>query len=281
MNDNHNQKVKFTQQILLHLQQNISEAQFEIINLLTIQANYLKNETSVISLDSLYRKFLYESQPFELELKNFTTTVQQTIETMLTNHFTHMRNTIFPTLKHTSYRDVILEQIKELNIWDGDPNKIPLVSKTLTENLIIRYVIHEKNSFRNLSLVELPDYQLNSIDELHALAITNLEQFYTDNQLKYEKLNEGIYQFDGGHNFEASTILLDYIWQNFPVKIKGEIVAFIPAADVIYIVDSHYDEAIKNTKIAVESIVSKVPHPIICEGIVYRQGRWESFKIET
>tara|TARA_R100001132_G_C3266891_1_gene89576 strand:- start:946 stop:1524 length:579 start_codon:yes stop_codon:yes gene_type:complete len=110
-----------------------------------------------------------------------------------------------------------------------DPNNQP-VFKDWLGNLRVFYAIdfgdHVSIIFEN----DVPEYY--SIDEIHKIAISNLER---DIEFKLGKLNfEGGYGILAGGDYEASSIMIKKIWNQIGNELQEDLIVGIPAKDLVF-----------------------------------------------
>jgi uncharacterized protein YtpQ (UPF0354 family) len=80
-----------------------------------------------------------------------------------------------------------------------------------------------------------------------------------------------------GGDFEASLLLLDDLWHRQESIVKGELVAAVPARDVLLFAGSNFDIGLRELRTAVEKVSENGSYLISKRLLVRRNNRWEEF----
>ena len=172
---------------------------------------------------------------------------------------------IFPTIKDKEY-------IRQLEAMMPKEEALDMMHEPYNSELFVFYGIDRGSSIQSLHLSDFKTLNITK-EELHELAIANLA-----NTLEVEARSEEHLIFllaDG--NYEASLILLTDIWtkENFPVE--GEIIAGIPARDVLVICGSEDPEGLQQLETVIQEVYSSGNHIISNKKFVFRNGKFEVF----
>jgi uncharacterized protein YtpQ (UPF0354 family) len=79
-------------------------------------------------------------------------------------------------------------------------------------------------------------------------------------------------------NYESSLLLADKLWTDTASSVQGELVAAVPARDVLLFTGASSAEGVKQLREAVDRIHSGGPHVISKTLLVPRNGKWEQWK---
>ena len=174
------------------------------------------------------------------------------------------RENIVPTIKNSEF----VSQI-------GDLTDVP--QEHLAADIWIIYALdlpNETRSFRRSDLQQL------GVDpgELRQLACNNLDRILTT----IRGHGRGPwYAITAGGNYEASILLLDKVWeewQDWEELVDGDIVAAVPARDVLLVTGSRSKEGIQTVRQKARQIEEKGDH-LISQTLLRRtSGTWKVFE---
>lgn len=147
---------------------------------------------------------------------------------------------IIPTIKSIEY----LTKIQDLTREMGATKKTDFVYEKYNDQLIIIYAEDNENSVQTLTHKDLENLSLNK-DSLRVIATRNLDSLLT----KIEKRGEnGTYMITAGGNYEASIILLKYIFTKKNLLVNGDYVIAIPTRDILLVTGSKNQKGLNNIR---------------------------------
>lgn len=150
-----------------------------------------------------------------------------------------------------SFKEKIYPWVKVM-LNDGDNSntgttipglKIDIVMKSWLGDLAIFYAVDRGNMFSLMQQKDVPAGM--SVDELHEIAVTNLER---DIQFKLMETNFGGHGIVAGGDHEAGAICLPGIWQWIAGELKDNLVVAVPAKDLVFLVPAGDAEKIATLK---------------------------------
>ncbi len=144
--------------------------------------------------------------------------------------FVSIKQKIYPAIKSTAGTKQAPGE-RTINITQPD---VQPVSKPLVEDLVVYYLVDQGPVFSVLLQKDLPGNI--SIDELHAIACSNLER---DIQVDVQQTTHGPYGLLAGGNYEASMICLTAFWKSFSDHLQSNLVVAIPAKDLVFVVSDN------------------------------------------
>lgn len=146
-----------------------------------------------------------------------------------------------------------------------------LVMREFVPGLATTYVVDGVNHLRLLHVGDLSTANVTR-EAIHSAALTNLRVLVAD-KLRVER-HGAICPLLLDGNFEASLLLLDEIWDGISASRVGDLVAAVPARDVLAIAADESAEAIDELR----ALVNRVQHGdhLLCTRLLVRRARkWE------
>jgi uncharacterized protein YtpQ (UPF0354 family) len=157
-----------------------------------------------------------------------------------------------------------------MNVGDGE-KKVELVEESLNEELSVLYAIDTPTNIKYLRPDEVEQLGLDA-RALRSLAVGNLRQRLP--RLEIQRGPELAMVVAGG-DFEASLLLFDDLWEREAGKIRGELVAAVPARDLLVFADSANANALDRLKDLAKTQCAKGSYPLTSALFVRRGGRFE------
>jgi hypothetical protein len=104
------------------------------------------------------------------------------------------------------------------------------VERRLVADLLIFYAFDLGNYYRIVSYGDLERLAITA-DELHERALLNLGELNLE--VRAHK-GDRVFMLTAGGNYEATLILLPKVWESVSEMVSGQLVAAVPARDVLY-----------------------------------------------
>lgn len=178
---------------------------------------------------------------------------------------------IIPIVKDRAW----IEETRQALASHGDGTASEQISEGLNEELVILYAEDTENNIRYLSHSDLADAGMEPWN-LRELACENLERLLPEIKRHGEN---GVYMLTAGGTFEASLLLLDFVWKDPGLKVNGELVFAIPARDVLMITGSEDPEGLASLRKVVAQIFSENGSYRLTQKLfLYRSGTIEVFE---
>jgi hypothetical protein len=154
------------------------------------------------------------------------------------------------------------------------------VLRSLCNGLLVCYVVDTGDEFEYVQYRRLAEDQIDE-DELHNIGLANLTSLVSSSGVRVVPHPNGqMFAVLMGGNFEASLILLDWLWDDsFRQFVSGDYVIGIPARDILCFCDASSADGLMQVRAACERARSGgVDHPISNE--LYRRvaGKWRVFE---
>jgi uncharacterized protein YtpQ (UPF0354 family) len=138
-------------------------------------------------------------------------------------------------------------------------------------------IVYAEDSPKNIRYLTSPDLDKAGITrkELRAIASENLKTLLP----KIERRGgEGLYMVTAGGDYEASLLVVDSIWTDGQMRVKGDFVVAVPTRDLLLVTGTQEAEGIqKVTRLANEAFKREFSYRLTPKLFVYRQGKFEPF----
>ena len=247
----------------------VIEAQYPDIKVtikepLAISIAYPDGGTMNSFLDNAYIEYQQDPDNIDSVIVAYASGLDQTRE-LESAEFTLAE--VMPVIKDISYIEQVGEMLKEA---DADNS---LVYEPLNEELFVVYVFDTPTSIRFMTQSDLVELGVEQ-SSLREAALTNLQNVLQHVQLEGDPASLSMLVADG--MYEASMLLFDGIWSKQQFPVKGDIVVYVPARDVVLITGS---KDIVSLATIQEILFDKqgFAHPISNSGFVFKSGKWEHF----
>jgi uncharacterized protein YtpQ (UPF0354 family) len=172
-------------------------------------------------------------------------------------------NNLVPTIKS----DAFVGQFR-----DG-PAESGIVSEPFVADLNIVYASDREGLIALLTKKDQARLNLE-FPALRNLAVTNLKRIL---QPVRERSMGSVFAISTGDGYSSSILLLDNFWDSKTNSVQGEIVAVVPARDVVLFTGSQSGEGVQQLQQIAEKIYAKGDHAVSKTLLVRRSGNWERF----
>jgi uncharacterized protein YtpQ (UPF0354 family) len=174
-------------------------------------------------------------------------------------------------------RDVIVPRLKHLNflsVYDqmGATAEDRPITEPFAADLLVTYAFDLPETFQMVSVRDCNELGL-STGELKALALSNLRKQLPSVQVEGQP---PIYMAKVGNDLEACLLLLDEVWTDISSQMPGEIVAAVPARDMLLFTSSEWQDVVKELKALASETVQKFPdaHNLTQSLLIRRGEKW-------
>lgn len=114
------------------------------------------------------------------------------------------------------------------------------VMRPFAADLVVMYAIDLPSHFQFVAYRDLRKASITE-EELHSIALRNLPARVPKIELHGQPPK---YMVTAGGNFEATLLLLDSMWEQFEEQMPGELLAVVPARDLLFVSASGWDDAL-------------------------------------
>lgn len=175
------------------------------------------------------------------------------------------RSRIIPVIKDRQW----FEQTQRRGREQTPPQE--LVAEPLNSELVVVYAEERLGTLRILSTRD----DVGDRARLRDLALANLSRMLPKIEIRAGA--DGILLISAGGDFEASLLLADKLWSSDQIKVDGDIVAALPAKDVLIVTGSHNAPGLARLRAAAAKF-SPGPNGLTTTLFVYRYGKFVKFE---
>lgn len=261
---------QFTEQFAERLRQEIPNSKFMITSDLVIDTNNIDGYELTIHLDNAYATY---------------SAGQRTLEEVFSDHIdsTKLQNVrlennelkaIMPVIKSTDY---LIRAEKQLRERGYDKKELPFYVQKLTENINILFVFDTEQSMRFVSPADVKELGLSDND-IKRISEENLNEYFLRINLsinEFDTKGSGVLYFvEADENYEASALLSSPLWNKKTFPVKGEIVAFTPARNILLVTGSEDSEGLRLAYTLAEKGYNELAYNISPTALKRDNGKW-------
>jgi len=147
------------------------------------------------------------------------------------------------------------------------------VERRLVADLLAFYAFDAGSHYEIVAYRDLAELGITA-DELHEQALLNLRGLKLD--VRAHK-GDRIIMLTAGGNYEATLILLPEIWESVSQMVSGQLVAAVPARDVLYVTGDADRENLADMRRWTSKAVEQVDKPLSCAFIRWTGAGWEEY----
>jgi hypothetical protein len=147
-------------------------------------------------------------------------------------------------------------------------------------DLIVMYAIDEPTQLHLVQQRDIDALGINA-EQLHHESVANLGRLVAEKfraqeygAPHYEKYGGSMYACLLDGNFEASTVLLDEIWDEQATRVRGDLVATIAARDILSFSGTDVPGGIEALRVLRDSVWASGDHLLSRSLLVRRHGAW-------
>ena len=235
-------KKEFLQVYYDSLTRRLPDVKFKMTDSFTIVGKYQGKEAQH-AIDNAFNDYGSEPDSIGSILKRYVSTAA---DVYMTNE-PLARDNIVPVIKPVSY----LADMNNLKARIGAKKGFDGLCELYNDQLVIAYAQDTKTGIRYFPEEVFKKTGIAK-DSLRTLAIRNLDRLLSSAiQLRG---GDGLYMITAGGNYEASILLLDYVWTKENIKVDGDFVIGIPSRDVLLVTGSNDKAGISKLKEAVKKM---------------------------
>jgi uncharacterized protein YtpQ (UPF0354 family) len=144
------------------------------------------------------------------------------------------------------------------------------LADSFVEDLVVAYAEDTRQMFRYITANEYKGKR----EDLRPLAVNNVRRLSPNIEMRF--MGEELIAVSAGDDYTSSLLLVDEVWSNKELKVKGEMVVAIPVRDVILVIGSRSTK-LKEFRDVVAELYAKGPNAISQTLLVYRDKRFTKF----
>lgn len=167
---------------------------------------------------------------------------------------------------------VALPNVGEADIkLSGDD--APVGGQALVADLIVFYAFDLDTCFELVSYGELAKLGVTE-DALHAQSLANLRALNLDIRAHQ---GEKCTMLTAGGNFEATLLLLPEVWESVQSMVAGNIVASVPARDLLFITGDAVPEDLAELRSVTSKALENADKPLSRQFLRWENGAWSEY----
>jgi uncharacterized protein YtpQ (UPF0354 family) len=241
------------------LQERMPECSVGFSGETTLRVVRLDGKESTAYLDNLWLRYAKGSEDRKELIEKYIGMVSG----MTRPSFSVSRENIVAMIKDTEYMAFLKPSTKS-------------VTDHLCGDIYVVYALDSPDLTRTLTADEMEDAKVLR-HELRSLAVANLKKILP----AVERHGDGPwYLLTAGADYVASLLLFDEIWEELKDSVDGDIVATVPARDVLMYTGSQSENGLAEIRKRSEEISSTGPHAISSSLIVRKSDHWELFQTQ-
>lgn len=217
-------------------------------------------------LDNAYNQYKQSPADKQQVISKYVTAA---LETMGRDLDASSKDRIVPVVKDRPW----LIDTKQAMLARGATNTPEHIYEDYNPQLVVLYALDSPRNIRYLTPKDLIDLGLSK-ESLRALACDNLRHILPKIELSG---TNGLYMMTAGGDYEASLILLDSIWMNRQVSVKGDYVLAIPTRDLLLITGSDDSEGIARVRNIAHKAIAEGSYRLTEDLFVYRNGSFTKY----
>jgi uncharacterized protein YtpQ (UPF0354 family) len=156
------------------------------------------------------------------------------------SHGTLTKDNIIPVIKSVGY----ISSLQNVGASLGANKGFNAVFEKYNDQLMIVYAQDTKAGINYFPAEDLTKSGIAK-DSLRVLAIKNLISLLPDIKVR---AGDGLYMVTAGGNYEASLLLLDYLWTKKNMEVDGDFIAGVPTRDLLLVTGSNDKSGILKLK---------------------------------
>jgi len=261
--------------IVKRLEKAQPEIKFRIVDSSTIEYTLGdgSDATGKMSLDNLLLKCEQDKENCDANVEGFATAM---LESFNVEEQVVSKDDLRAVLKDKLYLDATAEAMLKAPADMREENAI--VTRPFGGDLSIVYVVDSANSMRLVSQGLLKELSINEA-ELHRIAIENMskafggplptEQPVADSTLRTITLED---------SYAAARLLLTPQWADVAAEFKGDVVAAVPARDMLMYCDGSAPEDVQAMTTLATKIAGEWAYPLSAQLFRFTGTSWEPLK---
>jgi uncharacterized protein YtpQ (UPF0354 family) len=175
------------------------------------------------------------------------------------------RSRIVPLIKERQW----FEQVQRRGREQSPPQE--LVAEPFNSELVVVYAENRPGALRILSSRD----DVGDRARLRELALTNLSRLLP--KIEIRPGADGVLLISAGGGFDASLLLAENLWSNNQIKVDGDIVVAVPAADALVATGSRNAAGLARLR-AVAAKFAAGPNGLTTALFAYRDGKFMRFE---
>lgn len=266
---------EFTDFFMRQAANELQDFQFQIVRPLQLNSKNVNDHELTIFLSNAF--FLYNSNPERLRL-----IVQNQINAIKTQNKvidSKIDKSIFAVVKSAEYIENIKTQLYQAGLSD---NETPLIYEKINDELYAFFVFDTDHGMRFIEKKVLAEIGIDQ-KAVRSIAIKNLAMHFEAKGVEVRRLEGAghakVYSVSLDENYESSILLLKKFWTKDIFDVAGDIVAFVPARNMVIVTGSEEDEGMRIARYLANRGYRELGYAISPNGYKYNAGTWKPYML--
>jgi len=265
----------FTQYFTNRASEVLKDVQFRVLRPLQLNSKDVNGYELTVFLDNAYAQ--YRSGPDNL--RSIVDSHIQSIRSQREVLASKTGKSIFAVVKPADYLATVKRQLSQAGLADKE---VPLVFDRINDDLYVFYVFDSDNGMRMITKKDLVESKMDE-KTIRAVAVQNLTAYFDKKGVNIRRLEKAgsakVYVVSLDENYEASILLLSKYWNKKTFDVSGEIVAFVPARNMVLVTGSSDVEGMRIAKYLANNAFKEFGYAISPNGYSYEPGSWKPYKL--
>ncbi|HPT48741.1 MAG TPA: DUF1444 family protein [Accumulibacter sp.] len=264
----------FTQYFTNRASEVLKDVQFRVLRPLQVNSKDVNGYELTIFLDNAYAQ--YRSVPDNL--RSIVDSHIQSIRSQRDLLGAKTAKSIFGVVKPADYLITVRRQLTQAGLGDKE---LPLVFERVNDELYVFYVFDSDNGIRMITKKDLAEIKVAETT-IRSIATQNLSTYFDKKGVTIRPLdkigNAKVYLVSLDENYEASILLLSKYWNKQTFDVRGQLVAFVPARNMVLVTGAGDSEGMRIAGYLASSAFKEAGYAISPKGFVNEAGSWKVYK---
>ena len=167
----------------------------------------------------------------------------------------------------------IIKDYEYLALGNQDSSSKPVVKEYLAGDIWIVYAVDLPKAIQALTESQMQELHMKA-EDLRELALQNLRRILPN----IEQHGEGPWYVLTAGDYTASLLLVDKIWTQLEDSVEGDVIAAVPARDVLLFTGSRSKEGIEAVRRKTREIHEGGDHVVSQTLLRFTSGKWRVFE---
>lgn len=267
-------EMEFTRYFVDHAAVAHKDLQFQIVQPLQVKSKALDGYELTAFLNNAYAQ--YASSPDHLAF--IIGSQVQSIKSQRDLLGSKTARSIFAVVKPADYLATVRRQLSQAGLGDKE---LPLVFEQINDELYAFYVFDSDNGMRMITKKDLAELKVDEAT-LRSIATQNLGAYFDKKGLKVRRLEKigsaKVYVVALDESYEASILLLNKYWGQHTFDVQGQIVAFVPARNMVLVTGAGDTEGMRVAGYLASAAFKEFGYAISPNGFVNEAGSWKVYR---
>lgn len=265
---------EFTRHFVERASAALKDVHFQVLQPLRVSSKAVGGYELTVFLGNAYAQ--YSSSPESLG--SIIDSQVQSIKSQRDLLGSKTAKSIFGVIKPADYLVTVRRQLTQAGLGDKE---LPLVFERVNDELYVFYVFDSDNGMRMITKKDLAEIKVDEAT-IRSIATQNLGTYFDKKGVRIRRLekigNAKVYVVSLDENYEASILLLTKYWNKQTFDVQGQLVAFVPARNMVLVTGAGDTEGMRVAGYLASSAFKEVGYAISPKGFVNEAGNWKVYR---